>query len=73
MDHIYDAKFLHGIHAYGQMDDHGNREIMSVELDYFESPEDAQLKDMKSAKFWMYRDDALAFAEAIIKSAKEIS
>jgi hypothetical protein len=70
MDHTKDAKFLHGINAYGQMDDSGNAQIMSVAFDYFDSPGQAKAGNLKTEKFWMYRDNAIAFAEAIIRSAR---
>jgi hypothetical protein len=53
------------------MDESGNAQIMSVAFEYFDSPEQAKAGNLKTTKFWMYRDDAVAFAEAIIRSAKE--
>jgi len=73
MNHMDDAKFLHGVNAYGQADADGNAEIMSVEFEYFDSPEKAKAGNLKTTKFWMYRDDAVTFAKAMIRSAQEAS
>ena len=69
-DHFDGARFLHGITAYGHDVEEGNRDVMSVKFSYLDSTENATLEDLKTAKFWMYRNDAVAFAEAIIRSAK---
>jgi len=68
--HTEDANFLHGITAYGHVDPNGSQETMSIKCNYFEPAEKLQMEDMKTVKFWMYRNDAIAFAEAILKSAK---
>jgi len=69
-NHVDDANFLHGITAYGHIDGDGSPLTMSLKCNYFESVESLKKEEMKTIKFWLYREDAIVFAEAIIKSAK---
>lgn len=70
-DHIDGANFLSEITAYGHLE--ANAEIMSVKLNYFVARDKDSPEDMKITKFWLYREDAIAFAEAIIRSAKMLN
>jgi len=68
--HVEDANFLHGITAYGHVDPDGSQETKSIKCSYFEPAEKLEMENLKTVKFWLYRNDAIAFAEAIIKVAK---
>ena len=69
MAHTDDAKFIHAVHAYGHLDE-DNPEVMSVAFDLYASVEHMQNREMETERFWLYREDAIKFAEAIIASAK---
>jgi hypothetical protein len=58
-----------GATRLGHVDPDGSQETMSIKCTYFE-PEKVQMENLKTVKFWLYRNDAIAFAEAILKSAK---
>jgi hypothetical protein len=68
--HVDDAHFLHGIKAYGHVDPQGSLNIMSVKLNYLDAEEPIAEENLRTIKFWMYRNDAIAFAEGILRSAK---
>jgi len=67
--HVEGAYFLRGVDVYGHVDGAWSLETMSAKLTYFESQEKLQSGDSKTLKLWMFRDDAIAFAEGIMKEA----
>ena len=71
-NHIDNASFLHGITSYGRIDN-GNDEMMSVEFSYCETVEKLVAGEFKTMKLWMYRDDAIKYAQSIIRSAEMIN
>ena len=68
-NHIDNASFLHGITSYGRIDN-WNDEMMSVEFSYCETVEKLVTGEFKMMKLWMYRDDAIKYAQSIIRSAE---
>ena len=67
--HQEDSAFLRGLDVYGHVDGEGKREIMSVNFKYFDADDEFKEETMRTKKFWMYRNDAIAFAQAIIQEA----
>jgi hypothetical protein len=64
-----DAAFLRGLDIYGHAREDENREYMSVVLKYFDADDELKEENQKTKKLWMYRRDAIDFAQGVIEQA----
>jgi hypothetical protein len=68
-NHDEDAYFLARCECNGQPTEDGYTEIMSIRFTYAECLDDLESKKFKQIKFWLDKDMAVQFAEAMYKAA----